>query len=1667
MTIQTTDPHVHFARAHLAEALSQAYRALSVITPEFSSDPAVKLLVPWMPLEHRLYMLLMGVFQEQVMKLTGQWDVLMGDAMLQAGIVGTPQFWNAFETDMGAKIQPMLEEVAKMGVANAIKNELAEGADIQISWSLANQQAREWAQAHSAQLVKQISAGTQQSLQKRLADWVAQGGTVGGLAQEIAKIEDEDGSHPFSASRAQLIAQTESTNAYAAGNVAGWTGRGYAAPVIQPTLHPGCRCMTYPAKLMDGSKVIVWRTVEDSRVCTKPVQTPLGMINGCSGMDGLIISSGPNMGKTVQQAGGLWKPGPKPDVEQAPGEPGEPPPQPKEKKPKKKKGKPPPIDMPPEGSLQIPTDLPDISQAIQEGEADAPPEPPISKLLPEGQEQSDAEDLGALPSEEGKEPKPYTPKEAVKVVYQIAIDLKDNAPPGSVVGVEDVINRLLVDYGIDGATILSAYMGDTISVDQVQRIAKIEAALVKYLHGDEMALDQADISSNDLAFIEEFHDRFGKTKLKEKMSIFGVPQTITKKKLVSKLQGYWFDEKTGFGMNADLLVKAIDDDDVLNVVSAYLGENPAKVRALMDKSLDGFGQFTDDEIALFDKWSAKINQAKTAHWGDPDWQPLWLPDPVRVRVGKPPADPVIEGAKILNELSFFSDYGELSIEQKKMIAQYLGYAPEVAEWLEMSAGDLPLSDAQKDDVGKLIDDIFGKIEVKNKEQGAIGNELLQSLTSIDDFNQLTILQKKQIAVALGQTSAVVKLLDVPLYQMDPGEAKQAKLYLDAITKKINENQEKLPKLEFDTPSPLGVFPNPPDLMVAPKAIAIIGANQGALYDVSQEDLKVLAKFLGADESDMLTVFGHVQEGYIPDWVEKQFHKYNNALRAFYEKPSQYLEDLENKGQILETAEKIETAKKKGKKPIPMPELTDEAWNIMVKADGVLALVPEDDLYTLANFVGYDPDAFVEMVQNHASLSGWQKGNYTWYKNQLLAFVDDQEPLTDYLTAQAAPKGKTKQVLTKKQVLSAAIPLSKDLYASSYAGGDWITNVLVDKPPADIQAAAHFLGVDEKTLLDTIAKAKSGDDLPALHLMDEWGKKIFDLHEHAVWIGKDLETFNADWLPDEIEIKISEPPPKKKETVAPKPSQPLPPPKTWPVTPPQDFPETTENLVMVQSLGGSTGARLMQDPATGKKYVVKQGKSPEHLLEEAHADAAYRAVGMKVPTFHVYQTPSGPTKVAEFVEGESLAKVLSSGDKNKIKKVKDKLRNGFAADALMANWDVIGLESDNILIDNDGEVWRIDNGSSFRYRAQGDKKGSGWSAAPVELWTMRDTPVPGTGSVNNATNQVFGGMQYGEVVSQMKVLVEDRQKILAELPAEVQPVMAERLDMMDHLVTTYEAMTNDNFPEGYLDDFSFHATMYKYTGIIDNVPKKMTVNKKRIYDGHQLYGVTPYDENGKPFDGLRAAQGSGEPGLVIEKLVDYINDNGGNYRIIERYLHGHAGSGWDDRAQAIKYALTVKMRGLNPDDFYWRDGVEKAEEYYEDFKKSNGVTDEQVFRTLYMYQSFQYEMLSRMDLPNKNPDGTITLIRTEDKYDVMEPQGFKPGDRQIRIKRGPIESFSAFDIFVFRGDEVTIQKVPLHHVMANYFLAREKYSSSGALAGDHENEFVVMTDGLLSDYLDRP
>lgn len=156
---------------------------------------------------------------------------------------------------------------------------------------------------------------------------------------------------------------------------------------------------------------------------------------------------------------------------------------------------------------------------------------------------------------------------------------------------------------------------------------------------------------------------------------------------------------------------------------------------------------------------------------------------------------------------------------------------------------------------------------------------------------------------------------------------------------------------------------------------------------------------------------------------------------------------------------------------------------------------------------------------------------------------------------------------------------------------------------------------------------------------------------------------------------------------------------------------------------------------------------------------------------------------------------------------DRLAEGADVDAMLGNWDVIGMAADNILVDKDGKPWRIDNGGSLSFRAQGGKK-KGWAEGwPDELFTL---------ATNDNNKAYIGDTPALRLVRQ--AAKRDWDAILERLPEGDRAPMRKRVAEMRQL-----AERADDFGRGgYTDDFTGQILTHSYAlskeGFREEVPK---------------------------------------------------------------------------------------------------------------------------------------------------------------------------------------------------------------------------------------------------------
>ncbi|KPZ27403.1 NUDIX hydrolase [Pseudomonas coronafaciens] len=163
------------------------------------------------------------------------------------------------------------------------------------------------------------------------------------------------------------------------------------------------------------------------------------------------------------------------------------------------------------------------------------------------------------------------------------------------------------------------------------------------------------------------------------------------------------------------------------------------------------------------------------------------------------------------------------------------------------------------------------------------------------------------------------------------------------------------------------------------------------------------------------------------------------------------------------------------------------------------------------------------------------------------------------------------------------------------------------------------------------------------------------------------------------------------------------------------PETDKWEQLSRAKGSNPGG-LFRAP-NGIKWYVKTGRLTNNYTDnymdrfrnELLASRLYIAAGIDVPEIRLALRDGKTALISRVLEGnhKGVVAMARSGQ----------LMKGFAVDAWLANWDVAGLDLDNILFTQDHTPVRIDLGGAMIFRAGGERKGSQFSATPMELVTM--------------------------------------------------------------------------------------------------------------------------------------------------------------------------------------------------------------------------------------------------------------------------------------------------------------------------------------------------------------
>ncbi|WP_202969857.1 hypothetical protein, partial [Endozoicomonas atrinae] len=224
-----------------------------------------------------------------------------------------------------------------------------------------------------------------------------------------------------------------------------------------------------------------------------------------------------------------------------------------------------------------------------------------------------------------------------------------------------------------------------------------------------------------------------------------------------------------------------------------------------------------------------------------------------------------------------------------------------------------------------------------------------------------------------------------------------------------------------------------------------------------------------------------------------------------------------------------------------------------------------------------------------------------------------------------------------------------------------------------------------------------------------------------------------------------------------------------------------DLTKIGNQKGSNPGGFYQDTTTGKKYYIKEPASEDIARNEVLAAKLYEAAGVDVPNVYLLQDDKQIRIASEIIDGlQQDAGQLTSG---KLQGV----GNNFMVDAWLANWDVVGLSYDNLLIKGSKAI-HIDTGGALRYRAQGGLKGDAFGKKVLEIESLRDS------AMNPQSAAVFASLTKEDMIAgARKVLALDKQQI-TELIESVGPTTKrERTRLINILVARQQDIAKQ-YPE---------------------------------------------------------------------------------------------------------------------------------------------------------------------------------------------------------------------------------------------------------------------------------
>jgi SPP1 gp7 family putative phage head morphogenesis protein len=218
----------------------------------------------------------------------------------------------------------------------------------------------------------------------------------------------------------------------------------------------------------------------------------------------------------------------------------------------------------------------------------------------------------------------------------------------------------------------------------------------------------------------------------------------------------------------------------------------------------------------------------------------------------------------------------------------------------------------------------------------------------------------------------------------------------------------------------------------------------------------------------------------------------------------------------------------------------------------------------------------------------------------------------------------------------------------------------------------------------------------------------------------------------------------------------------------------DDLEQIGEQGGSNVGGTFRSKVDGTKYYVKAPRTDDHVKNEVLGMKLYKLAGLDAPEVDFIRI-TGRIGNTDFDNKLGLtSKIVDNMEQDGARLASGSVTgvaDGFATDAWLANWDVVGEGYDNLKILGDKAI-RVEAGGSLRYRAMGGKK-AGFNDVVDELDSLRNGP-------SDYNNAVFRNLTEEQIVNSVQRVVNISDAAIKQTVEEIYGVGD---DIGDELIDT--------------------------------------------------------------------------------------------------------------------------------------------------------------------------------------------------------------------------------------------------------------------------------------------